>query len=113
MDEVQLTKEGYYSKFGAAGARLEIPGCSLCMGNQARVRDHAVVFSTSTRNFNNRMGTGAQVYLGSAELAAAVSLLGKLPTPAEYLGIVEPKLEGRTGDIYQYLNFDQMTEFSV
>ena len=113
MDEVQLTKEGYYSKFGAAGARMEIPGCSLCMGNQARVKDNAVVFSTSTRNFNNRMGTGAQVYLGSAELAAAVALKGALPTPAEYLEIVEPKLEGKTANIYKYLNFDQMTEFSV
>jgi len=113
MDEVQLTKEGYYSKFGAAGARMEIPGCSLCMGNQARVKDNAVVFSTSTRNFNNRMGTGAQVYLGSAELAAAVALKGALPSPAEYLEIVEPKLEGKTANIYKYLNFDQMTEFSV
>ncbi|MBC8206188.1 MAG: bifunctional aconitate hydratase 2/2-methylisocitrate dehydratase [Kiritimatiellaeota bacterium] len=113
MDEAQLTKEGYYAKFTAAGARLEIPGCSLCMGNQARVRDNAVVFSTSTRNFNNRMGTGAQVYLGSAELAAAVALKGALPTPAEYLEIVGPKLEGKTADIYKYLNFHQMTEFSV
>ena len=113
MDEKQLIDEGYYSKFGAAGARMEIPGCSLCMGNQARVRDNAVVFSTSTRNFNNRMGTGAQVYLGSAELAAAVALKGALPTPAEYLEVVGPKLEGRTDDIYKYLSFDQMTEFSV
>lgn len=113
MDEKQLIDEGYYAKFGAAGARMEIPGCSLCMGNQARVRDNAVVFSTSTRNFNNRMGTGAQVYLGSAELAAVVALKGKLPTPAEYRAIVEPKLEGKTADIYKYLNFDQITEFSV
>ncbi len=113
MDEAQLTKEGYYSKFSAAGARTEIPGCSLCMGNQARVRDNAVVFSTSTRNFNNRMGTGAQVYLGSAELAAVVALKGELPTPAEYVAIVGPKLEGKTADIYKYLNFHQMTEFSV
>ncbi|MEN7972820.1 MAG: bifunctional aconitate hydratase 2/2-methylisocitrate dehydratase [Verrucomicrobiota bacterium] len=113
MDEVQLTKEGYYSKFGSAGARMEIPGCSLCMGNQARVRDNAVVFSTSTRNFNNRLGTGAQVYLGSAELASVVALKGALPTPAEYLEVVGPKLEGKIADIYKYLNFDQMTEFSV
>ncbi len=113
MDEAQLTKEGYYSKFGAAGARMEIPGCSLCMGNQARVKDGATVFSTSTRNFNNRMGTGAQVYLGSAELAAVVALKGELPTPAEYVAIVAPKLEGKTGDVYKYLNFHQMTEFSV
>ena len=113
MDEKQLIKEGYYAKFGAAGARMEIPGCSLCMGNQARVRDNAVVFSTSTRNFNNRLGNGAQVYLGSAELAAAVALKGKLPTPAEYLEIVEPKINGKYDAIYKYLNFDQMTDFSV
>lgn len=113
MDEAQLTKEGYYSKFSAAGARTEIPGCSLCMGNQARVRDNAVVFSTSTRNFNNRMGTGAQVYLGSAELAAVVALKGELPTPAEYVAIVGPKLDGREENIYKYLNFHQMTEFTV
>ena len=113
MDQAQLTKEGYYSKFSAAGARIEIPGCSLCMGNQARVKDNAVVFSTSTRNFNNRMGTGAQVYLGSAELAAVVALKGELPTPAEYVEIVAPKLEGKTADVYKYLNFHQMTEFSV
>jgi aconitate hydratase 2/2-methylisocitrate dehydratase len=113
MDEAELIKEGYYSKFGAAGARMEIPGCSLCMGNQARVRDNAVVFSTSTRNFNNRMGKGAQVYLGSAELAAVVALKGALPTPAEYLEIVGPKLKGKTADVYKYLNFHQMTGFSV
>ncbi|MBN2161561.1 MAG: bifunctional aconitate hydratase 2/2-methylisocitrate dehydratase [Pontiellaceae bacterium] len=113
MDQAQLTKEGYYAKFSAAGARIEIPGCSLCMGNQARVKDNAVVFSTSTRNFNNRMGTGAQVYLGSAELAAVVALKGTLPTPEEYVAVVAPKLEGKTDDIYKYLNFHQMTEFSV
>ena len=105
MDAEQLTKEGYYSKFSAAGARIEMPGCSLCMGNQARVQDNAHVFSTSTRNFNNRLGDGAQVYLGSAELAAAVSLLGHIPTPQEYQDIVTPKLEGKTEEIYQYLNF--------
>ena len=103
----------YYSKFSAAGARMEIPGCSLCMGNQARVRDNAVVFSTSTRNFNNRLGTGAQVYLGSAELASAVALKGELPSPAGYLETVGPKLEGKTDEIYKYLNFHQMTGFSV
>jgi aconitate hydratase 2/2-methylisocitrate dehydratase len=113
MDEAQLTKEGYYSKFGAAGARMEIPGCSLCMGNQARVKDGATVFSTSTRNFNNRMGKDAQVYLGSAELAAVVALKGELPTPADYVAIVAPKLAGKTENVYKYLNFHQMTEFSV
>ena len=105
MDAEQLTKEGYYSKFSAAGARLEMPGCSLCMGNQARVKDNATVFSTSTRNFNNRLGDGAQVYLGSAELAAAVALIGRIPTPKEYQDIVTPKLEGKDDAIYQYLNF--------
>ena len=113
MDQVQLKKEGYYAKYIAAGARIEIPGCSLCMGNQARVRDNAVVFSSSTRNFNNRIGTGAQVYLGSAELAAVVALKGALPTPAEYRDIVASKLEGKTAEVYNYLNFDQMTGFSV
>ena len=113
MDQAQLTKEGYYSKFSAAGARIEIPGCSLCMGNQARVKDNAVVFSTSTRNFNNRMGTGAQVYLGSAELAAVVALKGELPSPAEYVEIVAPKLDDKKADVYKYLNFHQMTGFSV
>ena len=113
MDQAQLIKEGYYSKFSAAGARIEIPGCSLCMGNQARVKDNAVVFSTSTRNFNNRLGTGAQVYLGSAELAGVVALKGELPTPAEYVAIVAPKLKGKEAAIYKYLNFHQMTDFSV
>ncbi|MEI6892456.1 MAG: bifunctional aconitate hydratase 2/2-methylisocitrate dehydratase [Pontiella sp.] len=113
MDQAQLMKEGYYSKFSAAGARIEIPGCSLCMGNQARVKDKAVVFSTSTRNFNNRLGTNAQVYLGSAELAGVVALKGELPTPAEYVKIVTPKLKGKEASIYKYLNFHQMTEFSV
>lgn len=113
MDQVQLKKEGYYAKYIAAGARIEIPGCSLCMGNQARVRDNAVVFSTSTRNFNNRIGTGAQVYLGSAELAAVVALKGALPTPAEYGEIVACKLKGKTAEVYNYLNFDQMKGFSV
>ncbi|ECA2151398.1 bifunctional aconitate hydratase 2/2-methylisocitrate dehydratase, partial [Salmonella enterica subsp. enterica serovar Panama] len=87
MDKAQLTNEGYYSIFGAAGARIEVPGCSLCMGNQARVNDGAVVFSTSTRNFDNRMGMGAKVYLGSAELAAVCAILGKIPSKEEYLQI--------------------------
>ncbi len=113
MDQAQLTKEGYYSKFSAAGARIEMPGCSLCMGNQARVKDDAIVFSTSTRNFNNRLGTGAQVYLGSAELAGVVALKGELPTPAEYIAIAGAKLKGKSDAIYKYLNFHQMTEFSV
>ncbi|NTW69922.1 MAG: bifunctional aconitate hydratase 2/2-methylisocitrate dehydratase [Chlorobiaceae bacterium] len=109
MDMKKLVEEGYYSIFGAAGARIEIPGCSLCMGNQARVADNAVVFSTSTRNFDNRMGTGAQVYLGSAELAAVCALLGHLPNKDEYLEIFSRHLSGsKAENIYRYLNFDKL-----
>merc|ERR1719353_224864 len=85
MDEAQLTAEGFYSIYGKAGARTEMPGCSLCMGNQARVADKATVVSTSTRNFPNRLGQGADVYLASAELAAIAAILGKLPTKEEYM----------------------------
>jgi aconitate hydratase 2/2-methylisocitrate dehydratase len=110
MDEKQLTEEGYYSVFGMAGARTEIPGCSLCMGNQARVGDNAIVFSTSTRNFDNRLGKGAQVYLGSAELAAVCSMLGKLPTKEEYMNIVPKKITPeKTAKVYKYLNFHQVS----
>ncbi|EPZ51770.1 aconitate hydratase 2 [Bacteriovorax sp. BAL6_X] len=112
MDKDQLTREGYYSKFAAAGARLEMPGCSLCMGNQARVKDGVTVFSTSTRNFNNRLGKGAQVYLGSAELAAICAKLGYIPKVDEYLSMMKP-LEGKDDSIYRYLNFDQMENFSI
>jgi aconitate hydratase 2 / 2-methylisocitrate dehydratase len=112
MDEQQLKEEGVYSVFGAAGARTEMPGCSLCMGNQARVADNSTVFSTSTRNFNNRLGKGAQVYLGSAELAAVCSLLGKLPTVEEYLAVMANKIDPFAADLYRYLNFDRMIEFS-
>jgi aconitate hydratase 2/2-methylisocitrate dehydratase len=111
MDEAQLQKEGVYATFQAVEARTEVPGCSLCMGNQARVEDNTTVFSTSTRNFNNRMGKGAQVYLGSAELAAACALLGRIPTPAEYIDIVGNKLNPLADDLYRYLNFDQMAGF--
>lgn len=111
MDEKQLREEGYYGIFAAAGARTEMPGCSLCMGNQARVDDGVTVFSTSTRNFNNRMGKGAQVYLGSAELAAVCALLGRIPTLAEYMEIVTQKIDPFSGELYRYLNFDQMTGF--
>ncbi|WP_301070510.1 aconitase family protein, partial [uncultured Helicobacter sp.] len=113
MDEKELTKEGYLSLFGAAGARLEAPGCSLCMGNQARVRDNAVVFSTSTRNFDNRMGKGAQVYLGSAELGGVCATLGRLPTAQEYLEIAPKKIESQKASIYTYLNFNLMPDFSL
>ena len=88
-----------------------MPGCSLCMGNQARVEDGVTVFSTSTRNFNNRMGKGAQVYLGSAELAAVCALLGKIPTVEEYKTIVAEKIAPFEGDLYRYLNFDQIAGF--
>lgn len=113
MDAKQLSDEGYYSLFGAAGARIEVPGCSLCMGNQARVRDNAVVFSTSTRNFDNRMGKGAQVYLGSAELAAICALLGRIPTKDEYLELIPKKIEGKSEDIYKYLNFNLISDFRL
>lgn len=112
MDEQQLIEEGYYSLFGAAGARTELPGCSLCMGNQARVKDGAVVFSTSTRNFDNRMGKDALVYLGSAELAAVCALYGKIPTKEEYLSTVGDILDDANGDIYKYLNFNKIENFN-
>ena len=108
MDEEELIEEGYYSVFGTAGARTELPGCSLCMGNQARVRDGATVFSTSTRNFDNRMGKDAKVYLGSAELAAVTAMLGRIPTKEEYLDIINKKLAGKEENVYRYLNFDQI-----
>ncbi len=111
MDEKQLREEGYYGIFAAAGARTEMPGCSLCMGNQARVEDGVTVFSTSTRNFNNRMGKGAQVYLGSAELAAVCALLGRIPTVEEYLEIVTKKIDPFATELYRYLNFDQIAGF--
>ncbi len=111
MDEHQLKEEGVYSTFGAAGARTEMPGCSLCMGNQARVGDGTTVFSTSTRNFNNRMGKGAQVYLGSAELAAVCAMLGRIPTVQEYMEIVANKISPFAGNLYRYLNFDQIANF--
>lgn len=111
MDEKQLREEGYYGIFAAAGARTEMPGCSLCMGNQARVADNATVFSTSTRNFDNRMGKGAQVYLGSAELAAVCALLGRMPSVAEYLEIVAKKIDPFAADLYRYLNFNELSGF--
>ncbi|WP_331773945.1 bifunctional aconitate hydratase 2/2-methylisocitrate dehydratase [Sulfurospirillum sp. 1612] len=113
MDKAELTAEGYYSIFGAAGARIEIPGCSLCMGNQARVKDGAVVFSTSTRNFDNRMGMDAKVYLGSAELAALCALLGRLPSVEEYMKLVPKKLEGKADQVYKYLNFNLIEDYEL
>ena len=111
MDAAQLTEEGYYSVFGKSGARVEIPGCSLCMGNQARVADGSTVVSTSTRNFPNRLGNGANVYLASAELAAIASLLGRLPTPEEYLGYMA-EVDKTAVDTYRYLNFDKLSEYT-
>ena len=110
MDQHQLTEEGYYSIYGKVGARTEMPGCSLCMGNQARVADNATVVSTSTRNFPNRLGKGANVYLASAELAAVSASLGKLPTVAEYMDAVK-HIEPMADDVYRYLNFNEMPDY--
>nr|WP_199868679.1 bifunctional aconitate hydratase 2/2-methylisocitrate dehydratase [Pseudomonas sp. CFBP 13719] len=110
MDAHQLTEEGYYGIYGKAGARMEMPGCSLCMGNQARVEPNSTVVSTSTRNFPNRLGDGANVYLASAELAAVASILGKLPTVEEYMGYAA-SIDSMAADVYRYLSFDQIAEF--
>ena len=110
MDEKQLTDEGYYGIYEAAGARTEMPGCSLCMGNQARVEAQSTVVSTSTRNFPNRLGDGANVYLSSAEIAAVVSILGKIPTYEEYMKFAE-KIDPMADDIYRYLNFDEVSDY--
>ena len=112
MDEIQLKREGFYAIF-AVGARTEIPGCSLCMGNQARVGAGATIFSTSTRNFDDRMGDGARVYLGSAELAAVAALKGKLPTVDEYMAVMREKVLPKAEEIYRYLEFHKMGDFSL
>lgn len=112
MDAAQLTEEGYYGIYGKSGARIEIPGCSLCMGNQARVRDGATVVSTSTRNFPNRMGKDTNVYLASAELSAVCAILGKLPTPAEYAEYAR-KIDAGAADSYRYMNFHQMADYTA
>ena len=108
MDAAVLKEEATFSTFSQLGVRIETPGCSLCMGNQLRVPDKVNVYSTSTRNFNNRMGTGAQVWLGSAELGAMVSVLGKLPTPAEYMEIYNEKIAAHEEEVYKYMQFDEM-----
>jgi aconitate hydratase 2/2-methylisocitrate dehydratase len=111
MDQTELIKEGHYANFGAAGARTEQPGCSLCMGNQAQVREGATVVSTSTRNFPNRLGKNTNVFLASAELAAIASKLGKIPTVAEYheaMGIINKD----AASVYRYMNFDQIEEYA-
>ena len=110
MDEHTLMEEGYYNIYGKSGARTEMPGCSLCMGNQARVAAKSTVLSTSTRNFPNRLGDGANVYLTSAELAAVGGILGRLPTPEEYLEYAS-KIDSMSGEIYRYMNFDQIESF--
>lgn len=111
MDRDQLIEEGYYGIFGRAGVRVETPGCSLCMGNQARVKDKATVMSTSTRNFPNRLGNGANVYLSSAELAAVGAILGRIPTMDEYLTYAQ-QIDATAADTYRYLNFDRMAEYT-
>ncbi|MGE6334095.1 aconitase family protein, partial [Stenotrophomonas sp. NPDC077659] len=110
MDASELTKEGVYGTFGATGARMEMPGCSLCMGNQAQIREGSTAMSTSTRNFPNRLGRNTNVYLGSAELAAICSRLGRIPTKEEYMADVG--VIAKSGaEIYRYMNFDQIEEY--
>src|SRR5512147_2687644 len=111
MDQQQLKDEAYFSVYSAFGARIEIAGCSLCMGNQARVPDGVNMFSTSTRNFDDRIGDGAKVFLGSAELGAVTAMMGKLPKPAEFLKIYKEKVEPQKDKIYKYLQFDEMAEY--
>ena len=110
MDKAQLMEEGYYNIYGRVGVRTEMPGCSLCMGNQARVDAGATVLSTSTRNFPNRLGDGANVYLTSAELAAVGAIVGRIPTAEEYMEYAG-KIDSMAGDVYRYLNFDKMESF--
>jgi len=112
MDEAQLSSEGYYSTFGTAGARLEMPGCSLCMGNQARIAEKSTALSTSTRNFPNRLGKGADVFLASAELSAVASVLGKIPTPEEYHQWME-QLSTKKDTTYRYLNFNEQDSYNA
>ena len=110
MDQKQLTEEGHYGVLGSAGARMEMPGCSLCMGNQAQVKEGATVMSTSTRNFPNRLGKNSDVYLGSAELAAICAKLGRIPTKVEYLTDIGV-INADSAKIYRYMNFDQMADY--
>jgi aconitate hydratase 2/2-methylisocitrate dehydratase len=112
MDEHQLKEEGYYNIYGRSGARTEMPGCSLCMGNQARVAPNTTCVSTSTRNFPNRLGQGANVYLASAELASVAAVMGKLPTVEEYM-VYAKKIDSMSSEIYTYLNFDRMSEYTA
>jgi aconitate hydratase 2/2-methylisocitrate dehydratase len=111
MDQEKLRGEALFAIYSAIGARIEIAGCSLCMGNQARVPDKSYVFSTSTRNFDDRMGDGAQVFLGSAEIGAVIATTGKIPTMAEYLAVYKEKIEPKKEEIYRYLQFDEMDQY--
>jgi aconitate hydratase 2/2-methylisocitrate dehydratase len=110
MDEYQLKKEGYYNIFGTSGARTEMPGCSLCMGNQARAAPKSTVVSTSTRNFPNRLGNDTNVYLSSAELAAVTAIMGKIPSVQEYMSYAK-NIDTMAADVYRYLNFNQVDEY--
>ncbi|HNC80350.1 MAG TPA: aconitase family protein, partial [Rhodocyclaceae bacterium] len=110
MDALILTEEGYYSVLGKAGARMEMPGCSLCMGNQAQIRKGSTAISTSTRNFPNRLGIDTRVYLGSAELAAMCALAGRIVTKEEYMEQIK-LVNAKAADVYRYMNFDQIPAF--
>ena len=110
MDEKQLIEEGIYNVFGVAGARTEVPGCSLCMGNQARAADNSTMISTSTRNFPNRMGDGCNVYLASSEVTAISSLLGKIPTAEEYREYMT-ELNSMSQEIFRYMNFNEIEDY--
>ena len=110
MDQYQLTEEGYYGIYGRAGARMEMPGCSLCMGNQARIKANSTAVSTSTRNFPNRLGDGADVFLASAELAAVASILGRLPSVEEYMSYAAD-LDSMSGEVYRYMNFNEIESY--
>ena len=110
MDAMILAEEGYYAVLGSSGARMEMPGCSLCMGNQAQIRKGSTAISTSTRNFPNRLGIDTQVFLGSAELSAMCALMGKIPTVAEYMEQIK-LVNAKAAEVYRYMNFDQIAEF--
>jgi aconitate hydratase 2/2-methylisocitrate dehydratase len=110
MDALILTEEGYYGVLGKSGARMEMPGCSLCMGNQAQIRKGSTAISTSTRNFPNRLGIDTRVYLGSAELAAMCALAGRIVTVPEYMEQIK-LVNAKAADVYRYMNFDQIPEF--
>jgi aconitate hydratase 2/2-methylisocitrate dehydratase len=113
MDAAQLMREGYYAIFVSFGGRTEMPGCSLCMGNQARVAAGTTVFATSTRNFDHRLGDNTRVYLGSSELAAVAALKGRIPTVEEYLAVMKERVLPKADEIYRYLEFHKMGDFSL